>query len=67
MARECRWPEGRILRADVHLREIRGNVTLKIPENPIYSIETMNLTIKLTVVSIPTVEKPIVLGGFYDS
>jgi hypothetical protein len=35
----------------------------KCPENLIFSIETMNLTIKLTVISIVSVKRPIVFGG----
>jgi hypothetical protein len=39
----------------LQLREIRGNAISDIPENPIFSIEMMNLTIKLAVVSMISV------------
>jgi hypothetical protein len=57
MARECGGPESvrRIQGAEVQLREIRGNAISHTPENPIFSIEMMNLTIKLAVVSIVSV------------
>jgi hypothetical protein len=57
MARECGWAGERAKnsKSRVRLREISGNAISHMPENPIFSIEMMNLTIKLAVVSMVSV------------